>query len=157
MLNESAARLEIISHGLVKEIQSLCSGLAAGASKVKKESSTSPSQLVIQLRRIASKIDASKNPDRTLVAKELKRTLAALAAGAGTFSPRPGDDVSVTPAGGENEFRVEGILDGVALAGIAVTHRDGGLEFRSDDGSELEESVYDTLCDVMGDADPSCN
>jgi len=41
-----------------------------------------PSQLAIQLRRIASKIEASKNPDRTLVARDLKRTLAALAAGA---------------------------------------------------------------------------
>jgi len=39
MLNEAAARLEIISHGLVKEIQSLCTGLAAGASKVKKDES----------------------------------------------------------------------------------------------------------------------
>ena len=114
-----------------------------------------PSQLASQLRRIASKIEASKKPDRDLVARDLKRTLAALAAGAGTFSPRPGDDVAVTPAGGENEFRVEGILDGVTLAGVAVTHRDSGLEFRSDDGSELSESVYDTLCDIMGDADPS--
>ena len=75
MLNESAARLEIISHGLVKEIQSLCSGLAAGASKVKKESSMKPSQLVIQLREIADKIDASKSPNRNLVASDISNLM----------------------------------------------------------------------------------
>ena len=35
-----------------------------------------PSQLAIQLRRIASKIEASKNPDRTLVARDLKKVIA---------------------------------------------------------------------------------
>jgi hypothetical protein len=38
-----------------------------------------PSQLASQLRRIASAIDNSKKPDRTLVAKELKSVLAAVA------------------------------------------------------------------------------
>lgn len=38
MLNEAAARLEIISHGLMKETGALCSGLAAGAASVKKRS-----------------------------------------------------------------------------------------------------------------------
>jgi len=40
-----------------------------------------PSQLASQLRRIASKIDASKNPDRTLVAKDLKKVLSSLKTG----------------------------------------------------------------------------
>jgi len=38
-----------------------------------------PSELASQLRRIASKIDASKNPDRTLVAQDLKQIIAAVA------------------------------------------------------------------------------
>jgi hypothetical protein len=38
-----------------------------------------PSQLASQLHRIASKIEASKNPDRTLVARDLKQILAAVA------------------------------------------------------------------------------
>ena len=37
-----------------------------------------PSQLASQLRRIASKIDASSNPDRALVARDLKKILAAV-------------------------------------------------------------------------------
>ena len=44
-----------------------------------------PSQLASQLRRIASKIDASKNPDRTLVAKDLKKVLAAVSSGTGAL------------------------------------------------------------------------
>jgi hypothetical protein len=37
-----------------------------------------PSQLVATLRRIASNIERSKNPDRTLVARDLKKVVAAL-------------------------------------------------------------------------------
>ena len=37
-----------------------------------------PSQLASQLRRIASAIDNSKSPDRTLVARDLKKILAAV-------------------------------------------------------------------------------
>jgi len=37
-----------------------------------------PSQLAIQLRRIASAIDSSRNPSRSLVARDLKRILAAV-------------------------------------------------------------------------------
>jgi hypothetical protein len=40
--------------------------------------SMKPSQLASQLRRIASKIDASSNPDRALVARDLKKILAAV-------------------------------------------------------------------------------
>jgi len=39
-----------------------------------------PSQLASQLRRIASAIDNSKNPDRTLVARDLKKILSAVTA-----------------------------------------------------------------------------
>jgi hypothetical protein len=39
-----------------------------------------PSQLATTLRRIASNIERSRNPDRTLVAKDLKRVIVALAA-----------------------------------------------------------------------------
>jgi len=39
-----------------------------------------PSQLASQLRRIASKIDASKQPSRKLVAKDLKKVLNQIAA-----------------------------------------------------------------------------
>ena len=39
-----------------------------------------PSQLASQLRRIASKIDSSKSPDRTLVARDLKKVLAVVTA-----------------------------------------------------------------------------
>ena len=70
-----------------------------------------PSQLAGQLRRIASAIDSSRNPDRSLVARDLKKVIAAVTkkATAGTFSPRPDDSVVVTPLGG-NKFRVEGVL-----------------------------------------------
>jgi len=37
-----------------------------------------PSQLASQLRRIASAIDNSQNPDRTLVARDLKKVLAGI-------------------------------------------------------------------------------
>jgi len=37
-----------------------------------------PSQLASQLRRIASKIDSSKNPDRDLVARDLNRIIASV-------------------------------------------------------------------------------
>jgi hypothetical protein len=40
-----------------------------------------PSQTAQSLRRIASKIQNSKNPDRILVARDLKKLLAAVAAG----------------------------------------------------------------------------
>jgi len=119
-----------------------------------------PSQLASQLRRIAAAIDNSKKPDRTLVARDLKKVLAAVTkkATGGTFSPRPDDSVIVTPLDG-NKFRVEGVLSdlsgGGTLAGIAVTHEGGALEFQSDDGSELEESAYETLVDIMGDANPN--
>jgi len=44
-----------------------------------------PSQLANKLRHIASKIDSSKNPDRTLVARDLKKVLAAVSPGANTL------------------------------------------------------------------------
>jgi len=78
MMNQAAARLEIISHGLVKEIQDLCTGLAAGAQKMSKEASMKPSELANSLRRIAAAIDNSKSPDRTIVARDLKKVLAAV-------------------------------------------------------------------------------
>ena len=37
-----------------------------------------PSQVAVVLRRIASKIQASKNPDKNLVAKDLKKIISAL-------------------------------------------------------------------------------
>ena len=39
-----------------------------------------PSQVSASLRRIASKIEASKNPDRNLVARDLKRIVAEVVA-----------------------------------------------------------------------------
>jgi hypothetical protein len=77
MLSQAGARVEIISHGLLQEIEALCNGLESGASR-KKKASMKPSQLASQLRRIASKIDNSKSPDRTLVARDLKKILAGL-------------------------------------------------------------------------------
>jgi len=44
-----------------------------------------PSQLASQLRRIASKIDNSKQPDRSLVAQDLKKVLATVSANGMTF------------------------------------------------------------------------
>jgi hypothetical protein len=79
MMNQAAARLEIISHGLAKEIQTLCTGLAAGVAKESsKEASVKPSELSKTLRRIAHAIDKSRNPDRTLVARDLKKVIAAI-------------------------------------------------------------------------------
>jgi hypothetical protein len=45
-----------------------------------------PSQLASQLRRIASAIDNSKQPDRTLVARDLKKVLASVSKTAGSGS-----------------------------------------------------------------------
>jgi len=42
-----------------------------------------PSQLASQLRRIASAIDSSRNPDRRLVARDLKKVLASVSMAAG--------------------------------------------------------------------------
>ena len=84
MLSQAGARVEIISQGLLQEIEALCNGLESGASK-KKKASMKPSQLASQLRRIAAAIDNSKNPDRTLVAKDLKKVLAAVSSGTGAL------------------------------------------------------------------------
>jgi hypothetical protein len=78
------------------------------------------------------------------------------------FSPRPGDSLKVDPLG-DDKFHVEGMLDGVQINGTAITHRGGGLEYVPDEGMpEIDHDqpdpisgAYDTLCDVMGDADPS--
>ena len=83
---------------------------------------------------------------------------ARVASGPESFSPRPGDSLTVEPLPGDNEFRVEGVLDGVDVAGVAVTWRGGGLEYRPDEGMaplDHGDGAYDTLVDVMGDADPS--
>lgn len=85
----------------------------------------------------------------------LLRIAARVAAGGDVYNPRPGDKVTVAPLGG-NKFRVVGELGGEPVDGVAETHRGGGLEFVPEEGSpDLNEDQYETLTDVMGDADPS--
>jgi hypothetical protein len=87
MLNQAAARLEIISHGLVQEVRALCEGLAKGANIMpeaptgetqQSQQASSPQATAQELLSIANAIDASKNPDRELVAYDLRRLLASL-------------------------------------------------------------------------------
>lgn len=71
------------------------------------------------------------------------------------YSPRPGDKVVVKPIDGDR-FHVKGELDGTPIAGVAETTRGGGLGYTPDEGTEeLTDSQYDTLVDIMGEADPS--
>lgn len=71
------------------------------------------------------------------------------------YSPRPGDKVTVKPVDGDR-FHVKGTLDGTPIAGVAETTRGGGLGYTPDEGSEeLTDNQYDTLVDIMDDADPS--
>ena len=71
------------------------------------------------------------------------------------FNPRPGESVRVTPGSVPNEWRVDGALSTTRVAGTVTLHHGGGMEYASDDGSLLDQEAYDTLVDIMGDADPS--
>jgi hypothetical protein len=50
---------------------------------------------------------------------------------------------------------VDGTLGTTSVAGTVTLHHGGGMEYASDDGSVLDQEAYDTLVDIMGDADPS--
>jgi len=77
-----------------------------------------------------------------------------LRSSAQTFEPRPGDRVSITPLGG-GSFKAGGTLGGRPFAGTATAHQGGGLEFVPDQGQpDLDDGQYDTLADVIGEADP---
>jgi len=74
------------------------------------------------------------------------------------FNPRPGESVRVTSTGSvsdESWWRVDGTLSRARVAGTVTLHHGGGMEYASDDGSVLDQEAYDTLVDIMGDADPS--
>ena len=65
-----------------------------------------PSQLASQLRRIASAIDNSKSPDRTLVARDLKKVLQSINGRiAGDYFPN-GERFTIVPSSGvyKSEF-----------------------------------------------------
>lgn len=71
------------------------------------------------------------------------------------YSPRPADKVTVKSID-TDRFHVKGVLDGTPIAGVAETTRGGGLGYIPDDGTpELTDSQYDTLVDIMDEADPS--
>lgn len=78
MLSQAAARLEIISHGLLKEVEELCGALEAGASRGAKKEASSPAAVAAELAAIAAAIDASESPDPELVALDLREVLASL-------------------------------------------------------------------------------
>ena len=111
-----------------------------------------PNQVASMLRRIASKIEASKNPSKNAVASDLKKIIATIS---DEYSPRQGDKVTVRELG-NNKFRVEGVLGDLSgpavLSGVAITRPDSvDIEFIQDDGSQLDENTYDTLVDIFND------
>ena len=85
-----------------------------------------PSQLSVRLRRIASAIDLSKNPSRTLVARDLKKVLAAL-------------DQS-------DEFDIKSLLDEASAAGWKI----------ADAILDINDNIYRTiiLCKNMEPWEP---
>jgi len=71
--------LRIEASRVERAINRILDGDDGGASKAsEKTASMKPSQLASQLRRIAAAIDKSRNPDRTLVARDLKKVLASV-------------------------------------------------------------------------------
>ena len=126
-----------------------------------------PSQTAQILRRIAAAIENSRTPDRAMVAADLKkvlrRMLPAHTASGTMYNPRPGDSVSVTVGPrddrtGSGLFLVEGKIDYRHVSGTARTSPQGGLQFTPHHGfPELDEDQYDTIVDIIGEADPVWN
>ena len=79
IMNQAAARIEIISHGLLQELEALLAALEAGVA-VREETKTasSPESIARELVAIADAIDASKSPDQGLVAYDLRQVLSSI-------------------------------------------------------------------------------
>ena len=84
-----------------------------------------PSEVAKTLNRIATEIANSKNPDRRLVAQDLKKVLAALHS-----SGNPGDaggySLECTPVSSDEVLSIEGTAAGVAVSGKMTFHMKAG-------------------------------
>lgn len=111
--------------------------------------SSCPSQVASALRQIASKIDASKNPDRTLVTRDIRALLAAVAGGKADFKVKDLGDGrwQVTGQSADGE-KVDAILK-IKDEGANITWEDGGetggiLPGDKDTGwTELAQAIMD--------------
>jgi hypothetical protein len=75
----------------------------------------SPDQVAAELRRIASKIERSKSPDRTLVARDIRSVVSSVRAGASRLMTSGGEDPSMGDLFGEKglEAKVKAYLKSV--------------------------------------------